>query len=423
MKIQITGGRVIDPSQNLDEVLDLYIAEGKVVAVGDCPAGFEADQQIDASGQVVCPGLVDLQANLCEPGATQKGTIATELAAAAAGGVTTLCCPPTTSPVMDTPAVVRLVTDKSEDSGLARVLPLGAMTKGLESEQLANMVALSEAGCVALSNGAASVASNQTLLRCFEYAATFDLLLYLRPGDKELSLNGCAHEGETSFRMGLAGIAETAETLDVARFLLLAEQTGVRIHLGQLSTARAVEMVADAQQRGIQVSADVAMPNLLLTDKAIVDYDSAYHLSPPLRTEQDRRGLIQGLQQGTLAAICSAHQPQDAAAKQAPFAATEAGMIGLQTLLSLGLQLVESGDLELPRLLERLTQGPAMVLGQPFGFAPGACADICIFDPALTWTFDDSSNLSKAANSPYFNETLQGRVTHTLYQGRVVFQL
>ncbi len=423
MKLHIQGGRVVDPSQQLDQVTDLWIEQGKIVAMGDSPVGFIADQVIDANSQIVCPGFVDLHANLCEPGFTQKGSIATELAAAAAGGVTALCCPPSTSPVMDTPAVVKLVLDRAEATGLARVLPMGALTQQLASEHLANIAGLTDAGCVAISNGSESIESNQTLLRCFEYAATFDVLLCLRPSDPELSRNGCAHEGEVSFRMGLAGIPESAETLDTARLLLLAEQTGVRIHLSQLSTARAAQMVAEAQARGVRVTADVAVQNLLLTDESIAGYNSAYHLLPPLRSEDDRLGLIDGLRSGAISAVCSAHQPHEAAAKEAPFASTEPGMIGLQTLLPLGLKLVERGELTLSEWLQLITAGPANVIGQPLGtLAIGSEANLCVFDPEATWQWDESTNATNAMNSPYFGDTLKGRVSHTLYAGAVVYQ-
>lgn len=423
MKLHIKGGRVIDPSQSLDQVTDCWIADGKIVAIGSQPSGFEADQVLDADNAVVCPGLIDLQVNLCEPGLTQKGTVATELAAAVAGGVTTVCCLPTTSPVMDTPAVVRLVLDRAEETCLAQVLPFGALTKNLESEHLANIASLTDSGCVAISNGYASISDNQTLLRCFEYAATFDLLIHLHPNDRSLSGNGCAHEGAMSFQLGLAGIPASAEALDVARILLLAEQTGVRVHLAQLSTARAVEMVADAQQRGVRVTADVAVQNLLLTDETLSGFDSAYHVIPPLRTEEDRKGLIEGVKSGVISAVCSAHQPQEAAAKEAPFASTEPGMIGLQSLLSLGLSLVEDNQLSLTQLLESLCSGPAGLLGQDLGtLQVGAKANVCVFNPNASWQWDEVSNRSKAANSPYFGSELNGKVLYTVYAGQVVFQ-
>ncbi len=423
MRVHIRGGRLIDPASQLDASLDLFIKEGRIVALGEAPTGFTADRTIEADGQVVCPGLIDLQAHLREPGFTQKGTISSESAAAAAGGVTTLCCPPTTQPVLDTPAVARLIQDRAEQAGLVRVLPVAALTRGLEGEQLSNMVSLQEAGCVALSNGRRPITSNQTLVRCLEYAATYDLLLFIQPQDYELSKNGCAHDGQMATKLGLPGIPETAETLDLARYLLLAEQTGVRIHFGQLSSSRAVQMVADARQRGARVSADTAIQHLLLTENQLENYDSRYHLIPPLRSAPDRAGLREALVADALVAVCSDHQPHEAAAKDAPFSAAEPGMTGLQTLLPLSLALVEQGVIGLSDMIARLTCGPAKVLGLELGqLAVGAVADICIFDPRASWQLTPENNRSKGLNTPWMGQSLKGRVEYTLLGGRVVFE-
>ncbi|OMH39570.1 dihydroorotase [Motiliproteus sp. MSK22-1] len=423
MKVHIRGGRLIDPANKTDANLDLFIEDGKVVAQGDAPKGFVADQLIDAEGQIVCPGFVDLQAHLREPGFTQKGNIGSESAAAAAGGVTTLCCPPTTLPVMDSVAVVQLVQERAAEVGLTRVLPLAALTKGLEGEQLSNMVSLKEAGCVALSNARKPIKSNQTLLRCLEYLATYDLLMFVQPQDYELSKNGCAHDGQMATVLGLPGIPEAAETLDLARYLLLAEQTGARLHVGQLSTAHSLQMIADARSRGVKVTADVAIHHLLLTDENLENYDSAYHLIPPLRGTRDREGLLKVLEEGGIQALCSDHQPQDAAAKDAPFSATEPGMTGLQTLLPLSLRLVEQGRVSLNQMIALLTRGPAEVLGIERGqLGVGAEADVCIFAPEQLWTLNEETCVSKGLNTPYMNSTLKGRVNYTLLAGRVVFQ-
>ncbi|WP_210398113.1 dihydroorotase [Motiliproteus sediminis] len=422
MNIAITGGRLIDPANQLDGLTDLFLAEGKVVAVGEAPAGFVAEHTLDAGGQIVSPGFIDLQAHLREPGLTHKGTIVSETAAAVAGGVTSLCCPPLTQPVLDTPAVARLIRDRAEEAGNARVLPLAALTRGLEGEQLSNMVALRDAGCVAVTNLGQWVSNTQTLIRCCEYAATHNLLLFVRAEEGSLS-QGCAHDGATAMRLGLEGISEVAETVEVARFLLVAEETGVRLHFGQLSSQRSAAMVRDAQQRGLAVTADVAVHHLLLCDEDLDGFDSRYHLRPPLRGALDRAGLREALASGTLAALCSDHQPHEAAAKAAPFAATEPGMAGLETLLPLGLRLVEQGVLTLPLLIERLTSGPAGVLGSDRGqLAVGADADICIFDPAASWTLSEASMRSTGRNTPFMGEQLCGRVSYTLVGGRIVFE-
>lgn len=422
MKLCIRGGRVIDPKNGIDEIQDVFIADGRIQALGRAE-GFVAEQTLDASGRIVCPGLVDLQAHLREPGQTQKGSIASETAAAAAGGVTTVCCPPSTQPVLDTPAVAKLVQEKAAAAGLARMLPLGALTKDLKGEQLSNMVALRDAGCIALSNGRGPLGNNQTLLRCLQYAATYDLLVFVQPQDQVLGGQGCAHEGDLSTRLGLAGIPDTAETLDLNRYLLLAEQTGVRLHVGQLSTPHAIAMVAAARARGVQVTADIAVQNLLLTDAALQGYDSAYHLIPPLRTETHRQGLLQALAAGQVQALCSDHQPHEAAAKEAPFGATAAGMTGLQTLLPLTLAIAKQLQVGLLQGLSWVTSGPAAVLDIEAGeLQAGAPADICIFDPDASWQLNAQSNVSAAANTPYMGATLQGRVDYTLLAGRLVFQ-
>jgi dihydroorotase len=423
MNILISGGRVIDPTQQWDEVTDLYVQNGEIAALGQAPEGFVADEVIDASGQVVCPGLIDLCTHLREPGYTQKGTIASETAAAAAGGITTLVTTPDTQPIVETAAVAELIQDRAADLGFARVLPMGALTRGLEGEQLAPLHGLASSGCVAFTNMRRAVSNSQTLMRCLEYAATHDLLVVFQAQDNALAANGCMHDDTTSTRLGLNGIPEAAETIEVSRCLLLIEQTGVRAHFGQLSCERSVRMIEAARERGLQVTADVAIQNLLLTDECVNGFNSAYHLQPPLRSPLDRAGLRQGLVTGTITAICSDHQPHDPIAKQAPFAATEPGMSGLETLLPLSLSLVEQQLLELPQLIEALTAAPARVLDIDAGtLAIGSQADICVFDPDAEWTLTADTLRSAGKNTPFLGQTLKGRVNATLMDGRIVFR-
>lgn len=424
MNIVIQGGRVIDPSQELDQISDLYISNGRIAALGDAPDGFSADETIDADGQVVCPGLIDLCAHVREPGFTQKGSIAKETAAAAAGGITTLVTPPTTRPVVDTPAVAELIQDRAAEHGLARVLPMGALTRDLAGEQLAPMHALAGSGCIAFTNTRQPVASTLVLLRALEYAATHDLLVIFQAQDASLSANGCVHDGATSTRLGLSGIPEAAETIEVARCLMLAEQTGVRAHFGQLSCEGSVRLIESARERGLRVSADVSIQNLLLTDEEVTGFNTDYHLIPPLRSQLDRAGLRQGLVTSTVQAICSDHQPHEAIAKQAPFAATAAGMSNLETLLPLCMQLVDQQLLTLPQLVEKLTLGPARILGLDDGTLEiGTQADICVFDPEQRWTLTAETMRSGGHNTPYLNQELKGRVTATLLDGRIVHRL
>lgn len=422
MNILIQGGRIIDPASKMDAVGDLYIQNGKIAGINSQPDNFTADQTIDASGQVVCPGLVDMCAHAREPGPSQKGSINSESAAAVAGGVTTFITPPTTSPVVDSSAVAELIKDRCEEAGRMTIRPMGALTKGLEGEQLAPLAALSSSGCIAFTNARSPVANSLVLMRCLEYAATHDLLVVFQAQDSALSQGGSMHDGSTCTRLGLNGIPEAAESIEVARCLLLVEQTGVRAHFGQLSCDRSVRMITEAQERGLPVTADVAIQNLLMTDENVNGFHSEFHLIPPLRSQLDRAGLIQGLISGTIQAICSDHQPHERAAKEAPFADTEPGMIGLQTLLPLSMLLVKQNMLELPQLIEKLTYSPAQILGLEKGtLQVGADADICIFDPEAEWQLTPENNPSRGQNTPFMDHPLQGRATYTLHQGQVVY--
>ncbi|MCP4597766.1 dihydroorotase, partial [Neptuniibacter sp.] len=339
-----------------------------------------------------------------------------------AGGVTTFVTPPTSSPVVDTPAVAELIKDRCQEAGKMRILPMGALTKGLEGEQLAPMAALASSGCVAFSNTRKPIANSLILMRCLEYAATHDLLVIFQAQDAALAKDGCMHDGSTSTRLGLNGIPESAETIEVARCLLLTEQTGVRAHFGQLSCERSVRMISEARERGLPVTADVCIQNLLLTDENVNGFHNEFHLIPPLRSQLDRAGLIQGLLGGSIQAICSDHQPHERAAKEAPFADTEPGMIGLETLLPLSLLLVEQNMLELPQLIEKLTSAPAKILGLESGtLEVGKDADICIFDPEAEWQLTPESCHSRGKNTPFMGYPLKGKVTTTLFQGEVVY--
>lgn len=423
MIVAIENGRLIDPKQQRDEISSIYLQDGKVIAIGQPPTG-EITQRIDATGMVVAPGLIDMAAHVREPGYTQKGTISSESAAAVAGGITTLLTPPTTSPVVDNPAVAELIVDRAQATGLANVLPMGALTKGLEGEQLAPMHALHRSGCVAFTNARAAIPSSLTLMRCLEYASTHDFLVIFQPQDAQLAANGCMHDDTTCTRLGLAGIPETAETIEVARCLLLVEQTDVRAHFGQLSCERSVRMVMDARNRGLNVTADVAIHHLLLSDENVDGFNSMFHVIPPLRGQLDRAGLRHALLNDGIQAICSDHQPHDPAAKQAPFAATEPGISGLETLLPLGLLLVEQELITLPQLIEKLTAGPANILGLDSGsLAVGEVADLCIFDPEAPWDVLPETLRSTGKNTPFLGMTLKGRVTSTWVAGREVYQL
>lgn len=423
MRLSIINGRLVDPAQGIDGTHDLHIAEGRVLARGDAPADFSPDRVIDAGGLIVCPGLVDLEANLREPGAEHKATIASESRAAVAGGITTLCCPPDTAPIVDTPAVAALIQRRAEQAGLVRVFPFGALTQDLKSEQITEMAALKAAGCVGVSNAQRAVPNTQVMRRAMEYAATYDMTVFLHAEDPWLSNNGCVHEGAVGTRLGLPGIPEAAETVAVARALALAEHTDTRIHFCQLSTARAVQLVARAQYDGLPVTASVSAHHLHLTEIDIGEFNSACHVRPPLRTERDRDALRAGLARGVINAVCSAHQPHEADAKLAPFAETAPGISALETLLPLSLRLVDDGVMAMSELIARLTCQPAKIAGIAAGaLAPGARADVCIFDPQCYWELRPERMVSRGRNTPFANWELKGQVRYTVSGGVVVYE-
>lgn len=422
-RITILNGRLIDPATGHDGRVDVHIANGRILAIGQRPSGFEPERTLDATGQVVCPGFVDLCVRCREPGDEQKATIASETRAAAASGVTTLCCPPDTLPIIDTPAVAQLVQQTGARHGFARVLPIGAMTQGLEGRTITEMAALKQAGCPALSQADRPIRSAQVNRRAMEYAATFGLPVFMLPQDADLSEGGCAHEGVISARLGLPGIPEAAETVAVARYLALAEQTDARIHFRGLSTARGIAMLAEARERGVRASGDVSMHQLFLTEEDIKCFDANCHLIPPVRSRQDRDALRAAVAAGDVSAICSDHQPHDPDAKLAPFPETAPGISALETLLPLALRLVDEGVLDLVTAVARLTTGPADILGLETGrLEVGQLADVCVFDPSADWTLDAASLLSQGHNTPFLGASMRGRVSWTLLGGRIVFE-
>ena len=423
--LKIQGGRLIDPANDIDAVQDLYIdSTGFIAGVGKAPDGFKSERTLDARDHIVCPGLIDLRARLREPGLEHKATIESETRAAVAAGITTLCCPPDTLPVVDTPAMAQMIQSRAWRFGLAFVHPLAALTRGLEGKLLTDMAALEEAGCVGVSNALAPVTDTLVLRRALEYAATFGLTVHLHAEDPWLRNSGCAHEGEVGTRLGLPGIPEAAETVAVARDLALIEQTGVRAHFCGLTSARAVAMVAAARKHGLAVSADVTAHHLHLTEHDIGFFNTQCHVRPPLRSTRDRDALRAALQNGVIGAICSDHQPHEPDAKLAPFAESEPGVSGLETLLPLTLRLVNEKLLALPQAIALLTCKPAEILGIEAGsLAVGATADICILDPKARWTLNTEHFVSRGANSPFLGWEFTGRVTHTLVGGEVVFEL
>ena len=422
MRIVIKNGRVVDPANKIDAVTNVYIADGRIVAVGNAFAGFTADKEIDATHQLVCPGLVDLSARLREPGYEHKATIASETRAAALSGITTLACPPDTNPVIDTPAVIKLIRQRSERAGYSNVHCLGAASHDLKGELLSEMAALKEAGCVGVSNALTPFKNPQIMKRIMEYAATFDLTIFLFAEDPSLRNNGCMHEGAISTRLGLPGIPEAAETVAVARDLALIADTGVRAHFCRLSSARAAQMVAHAQQEGLPVTADVSAHQLYLTDMDVGEFDSQCHVRPPLRSQRDMQGLRAALAKGTISAVCSDHQPHENDAKLNPFRETASGISALETLLPLTLRLVDECNISLSDAIARVTSQPAHILGIEAGtLSIGAAADVVVVDPKQYWSLTKETMLSRGRNTPFIGWELKGRVQQTVINGVLVY--
>jgi dihydroorotase len=421
MKLEIRGARVIDPASGRDKPGSIFVAEGKIAALDKAPDGFRADETIEAKGLVACPGLVDLSVRLREPGHEYKATLESEMKAAVAGGVTTLACPPDTDPPLDEPGLVEMLTRRAASLDCARVHPLGALTVGLRGERLAEMVQLAESGCVGFSQGNAPLPSASTLLHAFKYAATFGFAVWLRAEDADLANGGVAHEGEIATRLGLAPIPAVAETVALRMILELMSVTGARVHIARLSTAAGAALVAEAKAGGALLTCDVGVHHLHLCDRDIGDFDANARLSPPLRDPSDRDGLRRALAAGTIDAVCSDHTPVDEDAKQLPFGEAEPGATGLELLLPLTLQWGSEAGLALAETLAAVTSRAARVLGVGAGtLAPGAAADICLFDPRKPWVVQASTLASQCKNTPFQGLELTGRVMRTLAGGRTV---
>jgi len=421
MKIHIQNGRIIDPNNGVDQRMDLFIAAGRIAGLGSKPDGFTANQTIDASGLVVCPGLVDLSARLREPGSEYRATLKSELRAAAAGGVTSLACPPDTDPVLDEPGLVEMLKHRAKQLDLAHVYPLGALTRQLKGEQLTEMAELTEAGCAGFSQADTAIIDTRVLWRAMQYAATFGYTVWLRPEEPYLAKDGVAHDGEVAARLGLKGIPVAAETLAIGSILRIARDTGARIHLSRLSTAEGVEMVREAKKKGVMVSCDVSINHLHLTEHDIGFFDSNCHLRPPLRSQRDKEALCQGLVDGTIDAICSDHAPVDEDAKLVPFAEAEPGATGLELLLPLTLKWATENRVPLMDAMRRITHAPARILGISAGeISLHAAADICVFDPERYWQITSAILLSQGKNTPFSGAELAGKVRYTLLNGHLV---
>lgn len=413
-RIKISNGRVVDPERGFDQPADIFITEGRIAGIGSAPAGFVADREIDAAGCVVAPGLIDLSARL--------SGLESELSAAVAGGVTALVCPPDTRPALDEPGLVERLVRRAEKCGLARVHPLGALTRNLDGDTLAEMAGLMQAGCIALSQANRPLGDNQILLRALQYAATFDFPVWLQPIDAALARGGVAHDGAVAARLGLTGIPVSAETVALATIVELVRETGARVHLRRLSSAAAVRLAAAARAEGLPVTCDVGAHHLHLTEDDIGFFDARARLDPPLRAASDRDALRRGVASGVIPAICSDHTPVSDDGKLLPFGEADCGASGLELLLPLTLRWGREGGLSLAQTLRPVTSAAAAIAGLTGGrLDVGAAADLCIFDPDATWTVAADTLRSQGKNTPFLGQTLTGRVRHTLVGGRPAF--
>ena len=418
MRVHIRNGRVVDPAIGKDSSGDIFVVDGKI-----SPEGGKADRVIDARGLVVAPGLIDLSARLREPGYEYKATLESEMDAALAGGVTSLACPPDTDPPLDEPGLVDMLRRRAKALSRARVYPVGALTVKLEGQALTEMGQLTDAGCVAFSQANAPLADTQVLWRALQYAATFGYPVWLRAEDAWLAKGGVAHDGEVATRLGLPGIPPFAETIALATLLELVRATRARVHVCRLSTAGGVELMRRAKQEGLPVTCDVGVHHVHLCDMDLGYFDSLCRLEPPLRSQRDRDALSRGLADGVVDCLCSDHTPVDEDGKHLPFAQAEPGATGLELLLPLALKWGQSAGLGLAATLARITSEPARILGVASGrLAPGAPADLALFDAAAPVKVAPETLKSQGKNTPFLGYELTGRVRYTIVAGNVVYE-
>jgi dihydroorotase len=418
--IRITNGRIIDPSQGIDQVADLWVQGNRIAGIGLQPA-LAPNRVIDATGKIVCPGLIDMHVHLREPGREEDETIATGTAAALAGGITSVACMPNTDPALDSQAAAEFVYLQAERAGQANVFPIGAITKGRQGTELAEIGGQVKGGAVAFTDDDAPVVSAEIMRRALEYCQMFDRAVLSHCEDLDLSRGGVMHEGFESMRLGLRGMPAAAEEVAVSRDVALAELTGGRLHILHISTAGSVDKIRRARQRGVRVSAEVCPHHFTLTDQNLRTFDSNYKMSPPLRTEADVEALIAGLKDGTVEVIVSDHAPHAPEKKMRELDQAPGGVIGLETLLPICVRsLIEPGHLTWPQLIEKLTINPARVLGIDRGtLRTGAKADVTVIDPAVEWTIDPKQFRSKSRNSPFAGWKVKGRATTVIVGGTV----
>ena len=418
----IRNARVIDPAAKRDAVGDLFVVDGLIVDSLP-PAARKRARKIDATGQVACPGLVDIHVHFREPGQTHKETMATGSQAAAAGGFTTVVCMPNTSPVADNAGTIQLMKDVIARDSVVRIYPTGCITVGMKGQTLAPIGSLKRAGVVAITDDGDCVQSNDLMRRAVEYAKMFDLPVMDHCQDHSMTQGAVMNEGVMSTRLGLRGWPNAAEDLIVARNVILSEYTGAHIHLQHISSRFSVDIIRRAKTRGARITAEATPHHIALTDESLATYDTHFKMNPPLRTEDDRQALIEGLRDGTLDIIATDHAPHTDYEKDKEFDFAPNGILGLETALPVTLDvLVRQNKFKLPYVVDLMTRKPAKLMNLPAGtLANGAAADICLFAPDEKWVYDAKMGFSKSSNSPWSGQTLTGRVKTTIVGGRVVF--
>jgi dihydroorotase len=422
----IQNGRIIDPGQGIDMTGSLLIAGGKISWLGKEPPAQTSYEILNAKGLIVCPGLIDLHCHLRQPGDEEKETIATGTRAAARGGFTTVCGMPNTKPPLDNQTAIEFIKSKSALEGLVRVLPIGCVSKGRKGEELCEMGELASSGVIGFSDDGAPVSSAYLMRQALDYSRAFNLPVIDHCEEKSLTEGGQMNEGVISTRLGLRGMPAAAEEIAVARDLALAGLTGSRLHIAHVSTGGSVELIRRAKEKGIKVTAEVTPHHLTLTEERVLGYDTNAKVNPPLRTREDIKALIGGLNDNTIDIIATDHAPHTEADKLCEFDLAAFGISGLETALGSLMGLVHEGELKLATLIAKLTHEPAKIIGDKYGklgtLAVGAPADISIFDPNLEWVVDTNDFASKGQNTPLAGERLRGRVMATIYGGKLVYQ-
>lgn len=423
MGILVNGGRLIDPANGIDKITNLLI-EGELIAkISDKPIPSKGHEVIEAKGWVVSPGFIDLHVHLRDPGQEYKEDIRSGTEAAAAGGFTSVCCMPNTKPINDNETITQYILDKAKKEGKVHVLPVGAITKGAKGEELAEIGKLKEAGCVAISDDGWPVMNSEIMRRALEYAKTFDLVVMPHCEDKCLSEGGVMNESRTSTEMGLKGAPCQAEEVMIARDILLAELTGGRVHIAHVSSEGGVRLVREGKARGASITAETCPHYFTLTDEATIGYNTNAKMNPPLRSLKDREAVKAGLKDGTLDAIATDHAPHSPDEKEREFDQAPFGVIGLETVLPLSLNLVRENVISLPEMIALLTVKPAGIIGIRKGsMEEGAYADVTLFDTETEWVVDPAKFRSKSRNSPFNGWKVKGKVKGTIVAGQLVYQ-